>query len=493
MNSKVEDIWTVWPTAEEDAAVAMRRRRSYRIRLVYAAGFSYLIDTILLSLFAVAGTVSNLVPMAYAAAGLGHVALFLLLHHTGVSERTKNPHLTEWQMAYAIAGQLVFVAWVPSITTYFLSIMFIIFAFASLRLRFRNAIVMWGLVILATGAVLLIFRGHRVGIPAPTTFEAVVIWISFSMVLLRCLLLGYYSSLLRTRIFRDKLNLVDEITERKRMEAELKKHRLHLEDLVAERTRALSIAKDAAEAANRAKSTFLSTMSHELRTPLSGMMGLTELLLCRSDDAATCDQLEKMAAAQQQLLNVINGLLDFSKLESGRLALQHTSFTLDSILRRVESRFSQQAREKGLVFNVADLSGLNARLFYGDPVRIAQIIIELTGNAFKFTEHGSVKVSCELAEPSGNAAVCRFIVSDTGIGLSAESIGKIFNSFEQLDGSYSRSYGGLGLGLSISQQLAELLGGRIGVSSKPGVGSEFSFTIALPEYAGSTSGEPASR
>lgn len=487
MNAKNEDVWTVWPSAEEDAA-ARHRRSSYRMKLVAAVGFSYLIDSILLLLFAFAGTVSNLVPVVYAAAGLGHVAIFSLLHATGLSERAKNPHLTEFQMAYAIAMQLAFVAWVPSITTYFLSIIFIVFAFASLRLRFRNAIIMWLLAILATGGVLLMFRGNRVGIPFPSTFEAVIIWLSFAMVLLRCLLLGYYATLLRMRIFRDKLDLVDEIAERKRMEKELKKHRLHLEELVTERTRALSIAKEAAEAANRAKSTFLSTMSHELRTPLSGMMGLTELLLRRSEDAASREQLERMATAQQRLLHVINGLLDFSKLESGRMTLECASFTLDSIMRRVESLFAPQVREKGLAFEVADLSRLNGSPFYGDPMRIGQIIIELTANAVKFTEHGSVKVNCEVSEVPGKAAVCRFIVSDTGIGLSAEEIRKIFNSFEQIDGSTSRSYGGLGLGLALSQQLAELLGGRIGVSSKPGVGSEFWFTIRLLKDTGSTNG-----
>lgn len=479
MISNLDDVWSDAPDAGLDDESVGRKRRLYRMKMVAAVGVSYLIDAFMLSLFALAGTVLPAVPLVYFAAGAGHVLIFTLLHWSGFSDRQKGPHLAEWQVAYAVAVQLFFVAWVPAITTYFLSIIFIAFAFASLRLKIRNALVMWGLAILATGAVLVAFRGNRVGVPSPTTFEAIIIWASFALTLLRCLLLGYYATRLRLRIFQDNLHLAEEIAERKAMEAELEKHHMHLEELVEERTRALSIAKEAAESANRAKNTFLSTMSHELLTPLSGMMGLTELTKRRTEDPVSREFLDKMTDTQNRLLHVINGVLDFSKLEAGRLTVECNAFTLDSIMQRVAAQLAMPAEQKGIALEIADLSAWNHARVFGDAQRIGQILIELTGNALKFTEQGAVTVGCSVTEVPGDALVCRFEVVDTGIGIPEDKLANVFNDFEQLDGSYSRSYGGIGLGLAICQQLAELMGGRMGASSQPGAGSNFWFTVRL--------------
>lgn len=478
-----------WPAAPDgapgDAADGALARRQYR-RMLAAVGGNYLVDTLLLGLFALAGTVQASVPAAYFAAGLGHVLLFALLWGGDAPERPVWRQRVEWQVAYAVAVQLVFVAWVPAITTYFLSIIFIVFAFASLRLGIRNALLMWALAILATGAVLVAFRGNRVGVASPSAFEAVVIWASFALVLLRCLLLGYYATRLRLRIFQENRHLAEEIAERKAMEAELERHHLHLEELVEERTRALSVAKEAAEAANRAKNTFLSTMSHELLTPLSGMIGLTELLKRRVDEAQSREFLDRIGDAQSRLLHVINSVLEFSKLEAGRLSMACHAFTLDSVMQRVLAQFAVPAEQKGLTLEIADLSAWNSVPLFGDAERIGQILIELTGNALKFTERGTVRVTCQVSALPGEAVLCRFEVADTGIGIPPDKLESVFNDFEQVDGSYARSYSGIGLGLAICRQLAELMGGRIGVSSQPGVGSTFWLSLRLLKDSGAT-------
>jgi signal transduction histidine kinase len=484
MMSNLDDVWSDTPDSASDDETAGVQRRRQCLTMLAAVGGSYLIDVLLLSLFALAGTVQTAVPAAYFAAGLGHVVLFSLLCRSALSERLASPLLIEWQVAYAVAVQLVFVAWVPAITTYFLSIIFIVFAFASLRLGIRNALVMWALAILATGAVLVAFRGNRVGVASPSTFEAMIIWASFAMVLLRCLLLGYYATRLRLRVFQDNRHLAEEIAERKAMEAELERHHLHLEELVEERTRALSVAKEAAEAANRAKNTFLSTMSHELLTPLSGMMGLTELLKRRADDTQSRDFIGRIGDAQSRLLHVINSVLEFSKLEAGRLSMECNAFTLDSVMQRVAAQIAVPAEQKGVALEIADLSAWNGVPVFGDAQRIGQILIELTGNALKFTEQGTVRVGCQVSELPGEALLCRFEVADSGIGIPPDKLDSVFNDFEQIDGSYARSYSGIGLGLAICRQLAGLMGGRIGVSSQPGVGSTFWLSVRLLKDSG---------
>lgn len=480
MISNLDDVWTIAPGITDRDEVVRDRRHRYRIRMVMAVGVSYLIDCFLLFLFSAAGTVQVQVPVVYGLLGIGHVLIFSLLHWTGVSDHTKSSQLTEWQMVYAIAVHLFFVAWVPPIATYFLSIIFVIFGFSALRLSLRSAVIMWALAIVATGTVLLVFRSERVGLANPSMFESVTILASFAMVLLRCILLGYYASQLRLRMFKKNRNLAEEIAERKCMEAELERHHLHLEELVAERTRALSIAKEAAETANRAKNTFLATMSHELLTPLSGIMGITELMKRHATDAGTQSQLLKMGDAQNRLLHVINGILQHSKLEAGRLTLECNAFSLNSILMRVSSQLHPLADEKEISLSVANLANWDGVEFFGDSARIGQIVSEFAANAIKFTERGgSVKVACEIAEVPGDAVLCRFSVSDNGIGISPDKLDRVFNSFEQVDGSFSRAYGGLGLGLAICKQLAELMGGKVGAVSKPGVGSTFWFTVRL--------------
>jgi PAS domain S-box-containing protein len=275
------------------------------------------------------------------------------------------------------------------------------------------------------------------------------------------------------------VGLCIDITDRKIAELQLDQHRYHLEKLVGERTAALSIAKEAAETANRAKSQFFANMSHELRTPMNAIMGMTNLALRRAVDPQLVDKLTKIDNASHHLLSVINDILDISKIEAERLTLERVSFKFGLVLENMVSMAGQRAAEKGLKLFI-DLPPEIARLsLLGDPLRLGQILLNLTGNAIKFTAQGAISIRVMKLEESPDDVLLRCEVEDSGIGISPEEQQRLFIAFEQADASMTRKYGGSGLGLVISRRLTELMGGDIGIVSTMGQGSTFWFIVRL--------------
>ena len=238
---------------------------------------------------------------------------------------------------------------------------------------------------------------------------------------------------------------------------------------------ALEAARDTALAAAEMKSQFVANVSHEIRTPMNGIMGMTQLLLSSPLTARQKEYAQTIAQSAEALLGVINDLLDFSKIEAGKLTLENIDFDLPGLLRDVIELHRPRADAKGLALVLETDTGLPGWV-KGDPLRVRQILLNLTDNAIKFTQRGEVRVRAE-AQADGRV---RISVKDTGIGMSETARGRIFKAFAQADGTVSRKYGGTGLGLSICRQLAELMGGELGVDSAPGQGSTFHLTLPLP-------------
>jgi PAS domain S-box-containing protein len=273
------------------------------------------------------------------------------------------------------------------------------------------------------------------------------------------------------------VSVQEDITEKKRLGQELDHYRLHLEELVAQRTEELTVAKAAAEAANVAKSAFLANMSHEIRTPMNAIIGFAMLLRRGALTPEQQDQVEKINSAGKHLLSIINDILDLSKIEAGKLELELCDFSLGAILDHVVSLIGPAAQAKDIKISV-DHNDVPSAL-RGDPTRLRQALLNYASNAVKFTPKGEIKLGCRIIERDGDALLVRFEVADTGIGISATRLPFLFQAFEQGDASTTRRFGGTGLGLAITRHLAELMGGEVGVDSREGVGSTFWFTARL--------------
>ena len=438
---------------------ADRRQRVRIVRFLMASASSFLV----VLLFA-AGNLLGFVPLHALLSGtaliVAFVVVFFALFHTGINLRFSDPSLTFPQ----IMSSVLVTSWVlyhagDARTIYFLMYM-VAFLFAVFQLTTGRLVLLAAAMICA---YLTVLGALWVNHPEQLDLKLEALrFIVLSAVLGWFAVMGGYIQTLRAR---------------------------------------LRNARDSAHAASRAKSEFLANMSHEIRTPMNGMLGMTELLLDTPLSDGQRRYTQNVRSSCEALLTIINDILDFSKIEAGKLQFDAVDFPLRDLVEEVVELLAARAHAKDLEV-LLRIDDDVPDVVHGDPGRLRQVLVNLIGNAVKFTERGEVEVRVRRAAETGGTApegscALEFVVRDTGIGMTEEARGRLFSAFTQADGSTTRRFGGTGLGLVISQQLVQLMGGKIEVESEPNAGSIFRFTAlltvssashAMPATAGSLAG-----
>jgi len=296
---------------------------------------------------------------------------------------------------------------------------------------------------------------------------------------IRCVQAGAQDYLVKGKFDEGLLRRVlSYAVERQRAEHELVSHREHLQELVRERTAELAEARDVALESARLKAEFMSNMSHEIRTPMNAVIGMTELLMTTELTPTQRNYGKVVQSAGESLLRIINDILDFSKIESEKLALENETFNFPAAIDNIVKLLAHQANPKGITL-LSEIQDAIPESLCGDVGRLQQVVVNLAGNAIKFTERGEVRIHVSTVKDMGLKIMLCFKISDTGIGLSEEGKRHLFQPFSQADSSITRKFGGTGLGLAISKKIVELMGGEMGVESTFGKGSTFWFTVPL--------------